>query len=148
MILRALGKTAIKWLLIACAFIALLSAINYVLSFVPFTPQFSAKRTAAAAERLEGQVSTLEREATGNAEIAAATETFHRSEIIIREGTAQAIAEARSAPDATTPLTDERANRLRAADDRLCRQLGHASCADADPSDSGPDEMPPAGPAG
>ena len=42
MILKALGKTALKWLLIAVAFIALLSAINYSLGFVPFTPQWQA----------------------------------------------------------------------------------------------------------
>ena len=142
MILKALGKTAIKWLLIAAAFIALLSAINYGLSFVPFTPQWQGKRAIAKVAVLEGQVSTLEREATGQAEIATATETFHTRETIIREGTAQAIAEARSAPDATTPLDPMRADRLRAADDRLCQQLGYATCADADPSDSGADALP------
>lgn len=123
MILKALGKTAIKWLLIAAAFIALLSAINYGLSFVPFTPQFNAKRAVAKVERLEGEVSTLTREATGNAEIAVATDTYHTREIIIREGTSEAIAEARSAPDADTPLTGERADRLRSADNRLCVQF-------------------------
>lgn len=147
MIAKALGKTAIKWLLIAVAFIALLSAVNWGLSFVPFTPQFNAKRTAAAAERLEAQVSTLEREAAGNAEIATATETFHTREIIIREGTAQAIAEARSAPDATNPLADERADRLRSADFRLCSQFP-GLCADADSAGSRPDAVSSAGPAG
>ncbi len=142
MIIKALSKAAIKWLLIAAAFIILLSAINWGLSFVPFTPQFNAKRTAVAAERLEGQVDTITREATGNAEIATATETFHTRETIIREGTAQAIAEARSAPDATTPLADERADRLRAADDRLCQQLGPASCADAVAASGSPDALP------
>jgi biopolymer transport protein ExbB/TolQ len=146
-ILQALGKTAIKWLLIVCAFIALLSVVNWGLSFVPFTPQFNAKRTAAAAERLEVKVSTLEREAAGNAEIATATETFHTRELIIREGTAQAIAEARSAPDATTPLATERADRLRSADFRLCDQFP-GLCADADAAGSRPDAVPPAGPAG
>lgn len=147
MIIKALSKAAIKWLLIAAAFIILLSAINWGLSFVPFTPQFNAKRTAAAAERLEVEVDTLTREAAGNAEIATATETFHTRETIIREGTAQAIAEARSAPDATTPLTDERADRLRSSDFRLCGQFP-GLCADPDASSSGPDSVPPAGPAG
>jgi hypothetical protein len=144
-ILKALGKTAIKWLLIAVAFVVLLSAINYGLSFVPFTPQFNAKRAVAKADRLEGQVSTLEREAAGQAEIAAATETFHTREIIIREGTAQAIAEARSAPDATTPLSDERADRLRSADFRLCGQFP-GLCADPDPASSGAGDVPASDP--
>ena len=146
MILQALGKTAIKWLLIAVAFIALLSALNYGLSFVPFTPQWNAKRAVASAERLEGQVSTLEREATGQAEIAIATDTFHTREIIIREGTAQAIAEARSAPDATTPLDPMRADRLRAADNRLC-DASPSICADPDAADRGAGEVPASDPA-
>lgn len=145
MILKALGKTAIKWLLIAVAFIALLSAINYGLSFVPFTPQFNAKRAVAKVERLESQVDTMAREATGNAEIAAATESFHAREIIIREGTSAAIAEARSAPDATTPLSDERADRLRNADFRLCDQFPRL-CASPDAAGSGPPALPPADP--
>lgn len=131
MILKALGKTAIKWLLIACAFIALLSAINYGLGFVPFTPQWSGKRAVAKVERLEGEVSTLTREATGNAEIAAATDTFHTREIIIREGAASAVARDRSAPDASIPLTPERANRLHDADRVLCLNSGLCSDADA-----------------
>jgi hypothetical protein len=147
MIAKALGKTAIKWLLIACAFIALLSALNYGLGFVPFTPQWQGKRQAVENSRLRGEVSTLVREATGNAEIAAATDTFHTREIIIREGTAEAIAQARNAPDADAPLTDERASRLRAADFRLCDEFA-GLCADADAPGSRPDAVPPAGPAG
>ncbi len=146
MILQALGKTAIKWLLIAVAFIALLSAVNYGLSFVPFTPQFNAKRAVAKVAVLEGQVSTLEREATGNAEIATATETFHTREVIVREIAAQAETEARTAPDATTPLSQERADRLRSADFRLCNEFP-ALCAVADPAGSGAGALPPAGPA-
>ena len=145
MILKALSKTAIKWLLIAVAFIALLSAINYGLGFVPFTPQFNAKRTAERAERLERQVSVLVREATGQAEIATATEVYHTRETIIREGTAQAIAEARSAPDADTPLADERADRLRAADFRLCSQFP-AFCTPAGPAERGPGDVPASDP--
>lgn len=146
MIAKALGKAALKWLLIAVAFIALLSAVNWGLSFVPFTPQFNAKRTAAAAERLEGQVSTLEREAAGNAEIATATDTFHTREVIVREIAAQAETEARNAPDATTPLSQERADRLRSADFRLCNEFP-AICAPVDPAGSGEGAVPPAGPA-
>jgi hypothetical protein len=119
-IAKALGKTALKWLLIAVAFIALLSAVNWGLSFVPFTPQFNAKRTAAAAERLEGQVSTLEREATGNAEIGQAVETFHTREVIYRDIQSQADRDARTAPDADTPLPDERLARHLRNDVRVC----------------------------
>jgi hypothetical protein len=145
-ILQALGKTAIKWLLIAVAFFALLSAVNYGLSFVPFTPQFNAKRAVAKVGVLEAQVSTLEREAAGNAEIATATETFHTREVIVREIAAQAETEARNAPDANTPLSQERADRLRLNDQRVCDNAP-ALCAVADPAGSGAGAVPPAGPA-
>jgi hypothetical protein len=140
-ILQALGKTAIKWLLIAVAFIALLSAVNFGLSFVPFTPQFNAKRAVAKAERLEGQVATLERQATGQAEISTATETFHTRETIIREGVAAAVARDRSAPDATIPLTTERANRLHDADRVLCHGTGRCP-AYADAAEGSPEAVP------
>lgn len=147
MIVRALTRTALKWLAFVVAFIILLSAINFGLSFVPFTPQWNAKRAVAQNEALKGQIDTLTREATGNAEIGQAVETFHTREIIIREGTAQAIAEARSAPDATIPLTPDRAARLRAADRVLCDNTGLCPAL-PDPSGGGPeavrDSDPPA----
>jgi hypothetical protein len=147
MILKALGKTAIKWLLIAVAFIVLLSAINYGLSFVPFTPQFNAKRTAASAARLEGQVSTLEREATGNAEIATATDTYHTREVIYRDIASQAETEARTAPDADTPLSAERADRLRSHDQRMC-DSAPAICAPTDSAGGDEAAVPASGSAG
>ena len=147
MILAALRRTAIKWLLIAVAFVVLLSAINYGLSFVPFTPQFNAKRTADRAERLEGQVSTLEREATGAAEIATATQTYHTREVIVREIAAQAETEARNAPDADTPLSQERADRLRRHDQRVC-DASPALCADAVLAAGSAGSLPASGPAG
>jgi len=146
-ILQALGKTAIKWLLIAVAFIALLSAVNFGLSFVPFTPQFNAKRAVAKADRLEGQVASLEREATGNAEIGQAVERHYSRETIIREIASQAETEARDAPDATTPLYQERADRLRLNDQRVCLSAP-AICGNPDPAAGRPPALPPAGPAG
>jgi hypothetical protein len=146
-ILQALGKTAIKWLLIAVAFVVLLSAINYGLGFVPFTPQWRAKGLAVKADRLEGQVSTLEREAAGQAEIATATETFHTREVVVREIAAQAETEARNAPDADTPLAPERADRLRSHDLRLCDEFP-GFCADPDPAAGRAGAVPTAGSAG
>ncbi len=147
MILQALGKTAIKWLLIAVAFVVLLSAINYGLGFVPFTPQWRAKGLAVKADRLEGQVSTLEREAAGQAEIATATETFHTRETIIREIASQAETEARNAPDADAPLSQERADRLRLNDQRVC-DSAPTICASPDPAAGSAPAVPPAAPAG
>lgn len=113
-------RLALKWALYAALALALLWGLNSALGYVPFTPQWSAKRAEAKVERLEGDVSRLEREAEGNAVITEAERRIHTREVIVRDVTSQAINDARNAPDADTPLSDERANRLRAADRSLC----------------------------
>jgi len=139
----------IPWRLIGYVLAAVLAlaALNHFAAFVPFTPQWSAKRAEAKADRLEGQVSTLEREAAGQAEIAVATETFHTREVVVREIAAQAETEARNAPDADTPLAPERADRLRSHDLRLCDEFP-GFCADPDPAASRAGAVPTAGSAG
>jgi hypothetical protein len=119
-ILQALGKTAIKWLLIAVAFVALLSAVNFGLSFVPFTPQWEGRQLSKKVGELKSQVSTLEREATGQAEIGQAVERHYEREVIYRDIQSQADREARIAPDADTPLPDERLARHLRNDERVC----------------------------
>jgi hypothetical protein len=139
----------VPWRLVGyiLAAVLALAALNHFAGFVPFTPQWSAKRAEAKADRLEGQVSTLERQATGNAEISTATERHYTRETIIREIASQAETEARDAPDATTPLSQERADRLRLNDQRVCDNAP-AICADPDPAAGRPPALPPAGPAG
>jgi hypothetical protein len=139
----------VPWRLVGyiLAAVLALAALNHFAGFVPLTPQWSARQAVAKADRLEGQVSTLERQATGQAEISTATETFHTRETIIREIASQAETEARDAPDATTPLSQERADRLRLNDQRVCDNAP-AICADPDPAAGRPPALPPAGPAG
>jgi len=139
----------VPWRLVGyiLAAVLALAALNHFAGFVPFTPQWSARQAEAKAERLEGQVSTLEREATGNAEIGQAVERHYSRETIIREIASQAETEARDAPDATTPLSQERADRLRLNDQRVCDNAP-AICADPDPAAGRPPALPPAGPAG
>jgi len=139
----------IPWRVIGYVLAAVLAlaALNHFAAFVPFTPQWSAKRAEAKADRLEGQVSTLEREAAGQAEIAVATETFHTREVVVREIAAQAETEARNAPDADTPLAPERADRLRSHDLRLCDEFP-GFCADPDPAAGRAGAVPTAGSAG
>ena len=98
-------------------------------------------------DRLESEVSVLEREAVGNAEIAAATQTFHTREVVIRELSRQAEIEARTAPDAETPLDPSRVDRLRSADNRLCSAYP-AICPDPDPAGSRSGAVPVADAAG
>jgi hypothetical protein len=139
----------VPWRLVGyiLAAVLALAALNHFAGFVPFTPQWSARQAEAKAERLEGQVSTLEREATGNAEIGQAVERHYSRETIIREIASQAETEARDAADATTPLSQERADRLRLNDQRVCLSAP-AICADPDPAAGRPPALPPAGPAG
>jgi hypothetical protein len=92
-------------------------------------------------DRLKTEVSVLEREAVGNAEIAAATQTFHTREVVIRELARQAETEARTAPDAETPLDPDRVARIRAADHRLCI-VAPSICANPDLAASSTDTVP------
>jgi hypothetical protein len=98
-------------------------------------------------DRLESQVSVLEREAAGNAEIATATQTFHTREVVIRELSRNAEIDARTAPDANTPIDPDRVARIRAADNRLCI-VAPVICPDPDPAGRRADALPVADVAG
>jgi len=98
-------------------------------------------------DRLESEVSVLEREAAGNAEIATATQTFHTREVVIRELSRNAEIDARKAHDAETPLDPDRVARIRAADHRLCI-VAPVICPDSDPAGSRTDAVPVADDAG
>jgi hypothetical protein len=98
-------------------------------------------------DRLENEVSVLEREAAGNAEIATATQTFHTREVVIRELSRNAEIDARTAPDAETPLDPSRVARIRTADNRLC-EASPRHCRDPDPAGSGSPAVPAVLPAG
>jgi hypothetical protein len=123
--------TPTGWLVIAAVAVVLFGLAGLArpgflgLKFDPFGID------ARKIDRLETEVSVLEREATGNAEIAAATQTFHTREVVIRDLARQSETEARTAPDAETPLDPDRVARIRAADHRLCI-VAPAICADAD----------------
>jgi hypothetical protein len=92
-------------------------------------------------DQLTDQVSVMEREATGNAEIAIASQTFHTREVVIRDLARQAEIEARTAPDANTPLDPDRVARIRAADNRLCI-VAPSICPDPDLAASSTDTVP------
>lgn len=143
MIFRALSKTG--WLVIAAVAVVMFGLAGLArpsflgLKFDPFGID------ARKIDRLEGEVSVLEREAVGNAEIAQATQTFHTREVVIRDLARQAETEARTAPDAETPLDPDRVARIRAADHRLCSAYP-TICASPDPAGSGADAVPVADP--
>jgi len=121
-----------------------LAAVNHFAGFIPFTPQWSEKRATVKAERLEAEVSVLQRVAIGQAEITTATDTYHTRTVVVQETTAAAITDARSAADADTPLDNARADRLRAHDRSLC-DASPGLCADPDLAGSVPRPVPAAG---
>jgi hypothetical protein len=133
--------TPTGWLVIAAVAVVLFGLAGlarpsfFGLKFDPFGID------ARKIDRLETEVSVLDREATGNAEIAAATQTFHTREVVIRELSRNAEIEARKAPDAETPLDPDRVARIRAADYRLCSAYP-AICPDPDIAGSRADAMP------
>lgn len=139
--------TPVGWLALFVVFWVLFGIAGLVrpsvlgLKFDPF------KIDARKIDRLESEVSVLEREATGNAEIAQATQTFHTREVVIRDLSRQAEIEARNAPDAETPLDLDRVARIRAADNRLC--LAYPTiCPDPDAAGVRADAVPVADAAG
>lgn len=133
---------ALKYGLLLAAGLALLWGVNSALGYVPFTPQWRANRAEAKADRLEADVSRLEREAEGNAEIGRAVETHHTREVIYRDIQSQADNEARSAPDASDPLPAERLARHLRNDERVCLDATF-TCAPLDAPAGGPRAVSP-----
>ncbi len=125
---------------------ALLIALAVVVAWAGFQT-IRAGRLKAEAVALRAENATLEREAAGQAEISTATEAFHTRETIIREIASQAETEARNAPDADAPLSQERADRLRLNDQRVCDSAPNI-CASPDPAAGSAPAVPPAAPAG
>ena len=122
------------------AFIAVVCIIAAlaVVGFVQDPFGFKARKI----ERLQREAETAQSDAyartlesEGRAGQLDRLETYHREVITIQSATEPFAAEARSAPDADTPLDPARADRLRRADDSLC---AHATC----PASSAPADAP------
>lgn len=117
-----MGLIGFPWRIVAlCVVLGLaLAGANHFAASIPFTPQWSAKRAAVRADRLEGEKAALERQIEGQAQIAQAVETYHTREVVYRDVTSGAIADARNTPDATTPLEAGLAAVLGRHDRSLC----------------------------
>lgn len=120
MITRKIIFVALPYLAAFIALILILSFWNSLAAHIPFTAQWRANRAEASAARHQQDATNRSLEVEGEREQAARVETFHTSELIIRDLTSRAESEARSAPDANTPLDPARADRLRAHDRGLC----------------------------
>jgi len=133
--------TPTGWLVIAAVAVVLFGLAGLArpsflgLKFDPFGID------ARKMDQLTDQVSVMEREAAGNAEIAIASQTFHTREVVIRDLARQAEIEARTASDAETPLDPDRVARIRAADNRLCI-VAPSICPNPDAAAGGADAVP------
>lgn len=104
--------------------------------FDPFGLQarkLAAAEASAAHATLDASARSLE--VTGQADQAARVDTYSHLVITTQTAAAQAMAEARSAPDASTPLDPARADRLRLIDSGLCDARSLPGCpAPAEPA--------------
>ena len=124
MITRKLIFAALPYLAALLAAVLIVAFWNSLAAHIPFTAQWRANRAEAQRDFSQADAENRSLEVEGEREQAARVETFHTSEVIIRDLTSRAETEARSAPDASTPLDTARADRLRAHDRGLCLQTG------------------------
>ena len=149
---RALIPGWLKVLLIVCAVIAAVAVVshqwNRLTAWLPWSAESRLDRAEDQVEDLQQDLSTAEAdaaaraaEAQANADQVQRIETVHRQVIELRDLTDPVIHEARSAPDASTPLDPDRADRLREHDRRLC-ELAPEVCAAAGPGARAPGDGP------
>lgn len=124
MVTWRLARAALPYVLALLAVIAVVMFWNGIAAHIPFTAQWRANRAEAQRDHAEADAANRSLEVEGEREQAQRVETFHTSEVIIRDLTSRAETEARSAPDADTPLDPARADRLRAHDRSLCLETG------------------------
>lgn len=128
--------TPLGWLIAGIALLMAIALIawgwNNLWSWLPWSAEARLDRAEARADRAESDASARGLEAQGNAEQVRRTEAYGDIKIRVEGVTASAVTEARSAPDATEPLSGERAARLRDHDRQLC-VIAPASCPTAAP---------------
>lgn len=122
------------WLKVAATVVAAIAVVALVshqwdrlTAWWPWSDESRLERAERKVEDLSDRLATSEAnaaaraaEAEANADQVRRVETHHRQVIELRDLTDPVIHEARSAPDASTPLDPDRADRLREHDRRLC----------------------------
>lgn len=97
-------------------------------AWLPWSDESKLERAETRANTAESGLSARALEVEGERDQAERVETFHRQVVEIHTITAEAVSQARSAPDANEPLPADRAARLGASDGQLCA-LAPRSCA-------------------
>lgn len=114
------AKLALAALAVVLAVWLVMNKLDQLTAWWPWSDESKLERaeTRAVKAELNAITDRLSTEAAGRQ--VERIETHTREVITLREAAADAALEARRAPDAETPLDPERAERLRAADQRLC----------------------------
>ncbi len=135
---RELGRFLGPWgwlagLAAALLLVAGVSAVwSGLWSWLPWSAESRAERAEAEAGRQTDRADVAELQAEGEGDTVRRLDTYHHQVVTVRAVADAAAAEARSAPDAATPLDSDRLDRLRRADGELCRaRPGLAGCAPA-----------------
>lgn len=128
--------TPLGWLV---AGVAILIAIGFIAwswnnmwSWLPWSGERQLERAETRAETAESDASARRLESQGNAEQVVRTEAFGDLRIRVEATTAEAINEARSAPDADHRLLPDQLARVRGRDRELC-QLSPGVCSTTAP---------------
>lgn len=118
----------------ALAIVIAVSALwNGMWSWLPWSAESKLARSEQARDYAEADASARGLEAAGEVAQAQRVETYHTSEVVIRDLTTQSVTEAWSTPDATEPLDADRFAGLRAGDQRLCN-VSPEACPGAAPA--------------
>jgi len=119
------------WLISIAALVlavALIAGIwNGRWSWLPWSAEAQLDRTKTELATTQSSASARGLESQGNAEQVARTEAYGDIRIRVEGVTAESITRAQEAPDANDPLSDERADRLRDHDRRLC-DIARGTC--------------------
>lgn len=117
--------TPLGWLIaliaVVIAIAMLASAWDRMWAWLPWSSESRLDRAEAHAATAEDQALASGLQAEGEGEQVRRVDTYAHQIITIQTAAAESVAEARSAPDAETPLDTDRAVRLRHHDDELCR---------------------------
>lgn len=107
---------------------ALAFSLNRLTAWLPWSAESRLERSEQARDHAERDALARSLESQGQSDQLARVETYHTHTTEVRTITADAVDQARSAPDASTPLDPARADRLRAHDRLLCELSPLSGC--------------------
>lgn len=135
-----ISRTAFRWAVICVAVVVGLILVthfwNRMWAWLPWSAESQLERAKVESTTAKSDAAARSLEVEGITAQQARQGETHRILVDVNASTAQAITEARSAPDAETPLDPATVARIRAQHDRLCDAVP-AACPAAAPADPG-----------